>query len=95
MSEKFDIGQIADLGRLNLKADERAHLSKDLEKILAYVNQLQELDTDQVEPTSHPLAIENVFRDDSVKPCDLGAMVLKHAPKSEGKYFKVPKVIES
>ncbi|OGX03095.1 MAG: asparaginyl/glutamyl-tRNA amidotransferase subunit C [Omnitrophica bacterium RIFCSPLOWO2_12_FULL_50_11] len=94
MSDKVNIDQIAELARLNLKPEERLALSKDLDEILAYVDQLQELNTDQVEPTSHPLALENVFRQDSVAKCDVGDRVLEHAPKREEKYFKVPKVIE-
>ena len=95
MSHKMNIDQVAELARLNLKADEREKLASDLDKILAYVDQLQELNTDSVEPTSHPHAIENVFRDDKVIPCEVGDDVLKHAPKREEKYFKVPKVIEA
>jgi aspartyl-tRNA(Asn)/glutamyl-tRNA(Gln) amidotransferase subunit C len=91
---KIDIDQIAELARLNLKPEERAALSKDLESILTYVEQLQELDVDKVEPTSHVLPIENVFRKDVAKPAQIRDQVLEHAPKREGKFFKVPKVIE-
>ena len=94
MSQKINIDQIAELARLSLKPDERAKLSKDLEKILAYVDQLQELKTDTILPTSHVLPIENVFRKDSVKPSQIREAVLKCAPKSDGKFFKVPKIIE-
>lgn len=94
MSHKINIEQTAELARLNLKPDERIKLSKDLEEILAYVDQLQELKTDNVLPTSHVLPIENVFRKDQAKPSQIRDAVLKHAPKSEGKFFKVPKIIE-
>ena len=94
MSRRIDIDQVAELSRLSLKPEERAKLAKDLEKILAYVDQLQELKTDSIEPTSHPLAIENVFREDEVIPCDIREAVLKCAPKREENYFKVPKIIE-
>ena len=94
MSQKINIDQIAELARLNLKSNERAKFLKDLEEILAYVDQLQELKTDTVQPTSHVLPIENVFRKDSCKPSEVREAVLKHAPKSEGKFFKVPKIIE-
>ena len=95
MSQKINIEQIAELARLNLKPEEKAKLSKDLESILAYVDQLTELNTDKVQPTSHVLTIENVFRKDAVKPSQIRDAVLKHAPKREEKFFKVPKVIES
>jgi aspartyl-tRNA(Asn)/glutamyl-tRNA(Gln) amidotransferase subunit C len=94
MSQKINIDQIAQLARLNLKKEARAKLTDELEKILAYVDQLQELNTDQVEPTSHPHKGENVFREDVVKPCSVRDAVLEHAPQREEKFFKVPKVIE-
>ena len=95
MSQKIKIDQIAELARLNLKPEERVRLSKNLEEILAYVDQLQEVKTEGIEPTSHVLSIENVFRKDRVKPSEISEGVLKHAPKHEGKFFKVPKVIAS
>jgi aspartyl-tRNA(Asn)/glutamyl-tRNA(Gln) amidotransferase subunit C len=94
MSQKINIEQIAELARLSLKPEEKAKLAKDLEAILAYVSQLQELNTEEVEPTSHVLPIQNVFRKDQAKPAHIHDAVLKHAPKLEGKFFKVPKVIE-
>lgn len=94
MASKMDIKQVADLARLNLRPEEKDKLSKDLESILAYVDQLQELDTKSVEPTSHVLPIENVFRKDEVCPSKVRDQVLEHAPKREGSFFKVPKVIE-
>lgn len=94
MSERMNIDQVAELSRLKLKPEEREKLSKDLEAILSYVDQLQELDTKITEPTSHVLPLENVYRADEVKPSDVREEVLKHAPKREGSFFKVPKVIE-
>ena len=94
MSQKINIDQIAELARLNLKPAEREKLSRDLESILGYVDQLKELNTEKVEPTSHVLKIENVFRKDETKPSQIRDDVLKHAPKREEKFFKVPKVIE-
>ena len=94
MSQKINLEQIAELARLNLKPAERERIAKDLESILAYVDQLQELDTKKVEPTSHVLPLQNVFRKDEAKPVRISEAVLSHAPKREGKFFKVPKVIE-
>ena len=95
MSQKINIEQIAELARLNLKPEERVKLTKDLEAILAYVDQLREVDTKKIEPTSHVLPIQNVFRKDETKPTRISDAVLSHAPKREGKFFKVPKVIEA
>ena len=90
----FDIEKIAELARLNLKSEEKKKLEKDLESILAYVEKLKTLDTSKVEPTSHVLNIENVFRKDEVKPADIRDQALQHAPLRDGKFFRVPKVVE-
>ena len=94
MSQKINIEQIAELARLNLKPEERSKLAKDLEAIVAYVDQLQGVDTKEIQPTSHVLPIQNVFRKDEAKPTQISESVLSHAPKREGRFFKVPKVIE-
>ena len=90
----FQIEQIAELARLSLKPEEKEKLKKDLESILVYVEQLKSVPTDSVEPTSHVLNLENVYRTDEVRPSDVREAVLKHAPRREGNFFKVPKVIE-
>ena len=90
----FEIEQIAELARLSLKPEERAKLKKDLESILAYVEQLKTVPTNSVEPTSHVLNLENVFRPDEISPSDVREDVLKHAPHREGSFFKVPKIID-
>ena len=90
----FEIEKIAELARLSLKPEEKAKLQKDLESILAYVEQLKSVPTDAVEPTSHVLNLENVYRADEVRPCDVREDLLRHAPHREGNFFKVPKVID-
>jgi aspartyl-tRNA(Asn)/glutamyl-tRNA(Gln) amidotransferase subunit C len=90
----FDIDKVAELGRLSLKPEEKAKLSKDLGNILQYVKQLESLDTREVEPTSHVLNLENVFRKDEVKPSEVRDEALRHAPLKDGKFFKVPKTVE-
>ncbi len=94
MSDKINIDQIAELARLHLKPEEREKLAKDLESILSYVDQLGELKVDGVQPTSHVLPLENVFRKDEVHPSQIRDEVLKHAPAKESNFFKVPKIIE-
>ncbi|MFA5168608.1 MAG: Asp-tRNA(Asn)/Glu-tRNA(Gln) amidotransferase subunit GatC [Candidatus Omnitrophota bacterium] len=91
---EFDINKVADLARLNLKLDEKQKLEKDLGAILDYVKKLDALDTKQVEPTSHVLNMENVFRADEVKPSNAARKALEHAPKTEGRFFKVPKIVQ-
>ena len=91
---EFDINKIADLARLNLKPDEKQKLERDLGAILDYVKKLDALDTKQVEPTSHVLNMENVFRADEVKPSNAAQKALEHAPQTEGHFFKVPKIVQ-
>lgn len=90
----MNIDQVALLARIKLREDEKKSLSQDLEKILDYVKKLNELDTSQTPPTSHALALENVFRPDAVNPQHVRDEALEHAPDREGNFFKVPKVIE-
>ena len=94
MPQKINIEQIAQLARLNLNAREKDKLSRDLESILTYVDQLQELNTQNIPPTSHVLPLANVYREDQVARSSVRDAVLEHAPKREGNFFKVPKVIE-
>lgn len=90
----FDIDRVAELARLNLKPDEKQKLSRDLEKILSYVDSLSTVKTGSVEPTSHVMDLENVFREDRVECPDIREKVLSHAPLREGPFFKVPKTVD-
>ena len=91
---KFDIKKVAELARLNLKPEEQAKLEKDIGAILDYVKNLEKLDTKRVEPTSHVLDLENVYRKDEVKTSDAADKALKHAPHTDGRFFKVPKIVQ-
>ncbi len=90
----MNLEQVALLARIKLQEGEKKKLSQDFEKILGYVKKLDELKTQDVLPTSHALQIENVFREDEAKPQTVFEDALKHAPEREGRFFKVPKVIE-
>ena len=90
---EFHIERIAELARLNLKPEEKQKLEKDLGAILDYVKKLDKLDTKNVEPTSHVLNMENVFRPDEVKPSEAAEKALEHAPQADGRFFKVPKIV--
>lgn len=93
VSEK-DVRYIAALSRIFLKEDEIAGLTKDLEEILHYVANLEPLDTSKVEPTSHVLTLQNVFREDNILASLPQEEVLKIAVQKHKSHFKVPKVIE-
>lgn len=91
---EMDIKKVAGLAHIKLSPEEEKKIEKDLESILKYVESLKSLDTENVEPTSHVLDMENVFRKDEVVKWDGRDEVLKNAPQSEGKFFKVPKVVD-
>jgi aspartyl-tRNA(Asn)/glutamyl-tRNA(Gln) amidotransferase subunit C len=61
---------------------------------LQYVDNLAALPTDEVEPLAHVLPINNVFREDTVRPSLDREMALSNAPLQEDGYFKVPKILE-
>ena len=91
---KEEIEKIAQLARLNLKDDEIDKIEGQVNQILEYVKKLDELDTDNIEPLSHTLDLNNVFREDIVRdslPCE---KALENAPLKSDKFFRVPKVIK-
>ncbi len=93
ISEK-DVRYIASLSRIHLRDEEIQGLTKDLEGILGHIASLEKLDTSKVQPTSHVLALHNIFREDQVKPSLGQKEALKIAVEQAKGSFKVPKVIE-
>jgi aspartyl-tRNA(Asn)/glutamyl-tRNA(Gln) amidotransferase subunit C len=87
------VEHIAKLARLEFTDEEKQKLTHQLNSILIYVEQLNRLDTENVEPLSHVIDLKNVFRDDVVKPGLTQEEALKNAPAKTEKFFKVPKVI--
>jgi len=85
---------IAKLARLALSPEEVAAFGGQLSQIFSYIEKLNELDTREVEPTSHVLSLSNVFRADEARPSLPIEKVLENAPVREGDFFKVPKIIE-
>ncbi len=94
MITKKDVEYIAGLARVHLKDDELEKLQTNLQSILGYVEKLSTLDITNVEPTSHALALSNVFRQDIVRPSLSQTDALKIAPEKHDGAFKVPQVIE-
>ena len=88
-----DVEHVAKLARLEFTEAEKEKFTHQLNKILAYMEKLNELDTKNVEPLSHVIELSNVFRDDIVKPSYPREEMLKNAPEKDEKFFKVPKVI--
>ncbi len=90
---KKDVEYIAELARLTFKKEELESFTHQLNEILSYVDKLNELNTENVEPLSHPVENINVFRNDELKPSITTEDALKNAPYKTDEFFKVPKVI--
>jgi aspartyl-tRNA(Asn)/glutamyl-tRNA(Gln) amidotransferase subunit C len=93
--ERKDVEQIANLARLRLADDELERVRRQLGDILHYVSKLDELDVRGVEPTPYPIEIANAFREGRVAPALTRAEALSGAPKTEGLFFRVPKIIDA
>lgn len=89
-----DVEKIAKLAKLNFAEDEKLKLQKDLNKVLEYIDQLNELEHDDVEPLENINPTENVLREDIPEKWLTSDEALKNAPSRTGKFFKVPKVID-
>ncbi|MDY0083099.1 MAG: Asp-tRNA(Asn)/Glu-tRNA(Gln) amidotransferase subunit GatC [Ignavibacteriaceae bacterium] len=90
---KKDIEKIAELAKLKFKDEESDSFVPQMNEILSYMDKLNELDTENVEPLSHPVEQVNIFRDDKLKPSVSTEEALKNAPDKTDRHFKVPKVI--
>ncbi|TWJ17545.1 Asp-tRNA(Asn)/Glu-tRNA(Gln) amidotransferase subunit GatC [Geobacter argillaceus] len=88
------VQHVARLARLSLSDDEVAMFTGQMADILAYVEKLNELNTDGIVPTSHAVPMENAFRDDVVRPSIGADAALANAPDRIDDFFRVPKVIE-
>ncbi len=89
------IDYVAILAKLELSTEEKESAKTDMEKMLSYVDKLNELDTTNVVPMSHVFTIQNVFREDVVTNGDGSMDALKNAPGEKREMFKVPRTIES
>lgn len=85
---------VAHLARLDLTDAEVAEMTPQLDAVLAYVNQLQQVPTDGVEPLAHPLPIQNVFRADEPGTSLPVEQALANAPARRGDFYSVPSVLE-
>lgn len=89
-----DVEHVAKLARLELSEEEKSQFTEHLNAILEYAGQLNELDTESVEPTSHVMVLSNVMRMDEVRPSLPLDKVLLNAPNEEDGQIKVPAVLE-
>jgi aspartyl-tRNA(Asn)/glutamyl-tRNA(Gln) amidotransferase subunit C len=92
--DKKSLLKLGKLARISISDDKLNNLSQDLNSILEFVDQLKEIKTDQVDPTSNSLNQKLEVRDDKVENKNSTEDVLENAPEKEMNFFVVPKVIE-
>lgn len=88
-----DVRHLAELSQIRLDKTELSSLASDIDRIVGYIDQLDELDTAGVEPTFQLTGLENVWRTDEIKPQLERRELLRLAPDSEDGQVKVPKVL--
>ena len=88
-----DTRHVAKLARLALDESRLQKFTSQLVNILQYVDKIAQLDTKGVEPMAHALPLHNVLREDVVGPSLTIEQVLQNAPDTDGRFFKVPKII--
>ena len=90
---KEEVRKVAELARLELNENEINNHAEQLEKILEYIKQLEEIDTNEVPCTTRAIEVINVFRKDKKQNFDSKEKLLDLAPSREDEYFKVPKIL--
>ena len=92
---KIDVKVIEKLENLSMvEVEDKEKMAKELEEIVNFVEMLNELDTEDIEPSFRVLDVTTPLRDDEPKRSDIIKEVLAHAPKAKDGYFIVPKIIE-
>ncbi len=97
MVSKLDeqaVRHVAHLARLSVTDDEVARYAQQLSRVLTYVEQLNELDTEGVPPTAHALPVSNVLRADELGHPIQQEQALHNAPRQQDGFFRVPKVLD-
>ncbi|MEE2659755.1 MAG: Asp-tRNA(Asn)/Glu-tRNA(Gln) amidotransferase subunit GatC [Candidatus Latescibacterota bacterium] len=89
-----DVRRVASLARIQLTEQEEGRLTSELTRILDYMAKLDELDTEDVEPTAHVVRVSNAFRSDRREDFPARAELLAQAPDLKEGYFRVPRIID-
>jgi aspartyl-tRNA(Asn)/glutamyl-tRNA(Gln) amidotransferase subunit C len=92
--DEIQVRKVAKLSRLELTEAEVEEFTGLLSAILDYVEKMNELDTEGIEPLAHCLPVSNVFREDCVKESLGTEKALDNAPQRDGEFFKVPKILD-
>ena len=88
-----DVEYVAKLAKLELKPEEQPAYTEKLNAVLDYMVKLEELNTKEVPPTTHVLPLNNVFREDELRPCLPREKALQNAPDQNDGYFRVPRIL--
>ncbi len=91
--DREQVRKVAHLARLELKPEAEEKFTTQLSSILEYFEQLSELDTDKVPPTTRAIDVSNITRDDKLEPFGNREEILSSAPEQDGDFFKVPKIM--
>ncbi len=92
-AEQIDVAYAAALARLRLTPEEQRLFQGQLAQIVAYANELQQVDVSGVEPMAHAASLENVWRTDDLRPGLERQAVLDNAPVHDGTQFRVPRIV--
>ena len=90
----MDVSYVAHLARIDLTDEEAVLFQEQLDQVLHYVEQLNELDVSDVEPTAHAIPVYNVLRKDEVGQSLPHAAVIANAPAASNEHISVPKIID-
>lgn len=93
MIDLEQVRKVSHLARLQLTAAEEAQFTTQLSSILEYVEQLSELDTANVAPTTRAIDVSNITRPDALQPYGDREAILDGAPERDGDFFRVPKIV--
>ena len=92
--DKKLVEKVAGLAKLEFDEAAKEKMVSDMDKIISFINKLEELDTDSIEPLVYMSEETNVLRTDKVSEHSAKEEVLKNAPQKDSDYFKVPKVLK-
>ncbi|HIG30249.1 MAG TPA: Asp-tRNA(Asn)/Glu-tRNA(Gln) amidotransferase subunit GatC [Verrucomicrobiales bacterium] len=92
--QEINVQYVAELARIRLTEEEETRFGGQLSQILEYVDKLNQLDVEGIDPMTHAVPLVNVTRKDEVQPSLSNELALKNAPASLNGLFKVPKIVE-
>jgi aspartyl-tRNA(Asn)/glutamyl-tRNA(Gln) amidotransferase subunit C len=93
--DREQVHKVANLARLEMTAQEEEQMTAQLSSILEYFQQLSELDTTDVPPTTRAIDVSNVTRPDELQPYPDREALLSEAPEQDGDFFKVPQILQA